>query len=209
VRDPGPTPPPTYRPETAASVSAEQRTAWLALSEEIRSCRRCRLAETRTQAVVYRGSLAPRVVFVGEAPGADEDRTGLPFVGRAGHRLDDAIARLGLGPTEYGVLNVVKCRPPGNRFVRSAAEACRPYLDRQLAVLRPRVLVPLGAWALRTIDPSAPPILKAAGAARPGGPPAVFPLVHPSAVRSRRLAARWSGDVDRLADWLRAASKPL
>ena len=70
----------------------------------------------RTQAVVYRGAPAPRLLFIGEAPGAEEDRLGLPFVGRSGAMLDAAVAELGLGPEEFGVLNVLKCRPPGNRF---------------------------------------------------------------------------------------------
>lgn len=202
-------PPPSYRPETAVGLARERVLAWEALAAEIRACRRCDLSATRIQAVVYRGSLAPRVVFVGEAPGAQEDRTGLPFVGRAGQRLDAAIDRTGLRPSEFGVLNLIKCRPPGNRFDRTAAKACRPFLDRQLALLRPQLLVSLGAWALRTLDPTAPPVLRAAGTLRPGGPPAVFPLIHPSAVRSRRLAERWSLDVDRLTEWLLHSSKPL
>ncbi len=201
--------PPTYRPETAVDIAPERVREWEALAAEIRACRRCALSATRIQAVVYRGSLVPRVVFVGEAPGAEEDRTGLPFVGRAGQRLDAAIDRMGLRPSEFGVLNLIKCRPPQNRFDRTAATACRPFLDRQLALLRPRVLVPLGAWALGTLDPAAPPVLRAAGALRPGGPPDVFPLIHPSAVRSRRLAERWSLDVDRLTEWLSRSSKPL
>jgi uracil-DNA glycosylase len=178
------------------------------LSEEIRACRRCPLGSVRTQAVVYRGGRSPRVVFVGEAPGAEEDRTGLPFVGRSGRLLDTAIARLGLPAEEFGVLNVLKCRPPGNVFDRAAARTCRPYLDRQLALLRPAVLVSLGATALRSLDPQAPPILRAAGVPRPSdGRPTLFPLVHPAAsLRSRRLRERWETDVGALAAWLRRSS---
>ena len=183
---------------------------WVRLTQEIEACRRCPLGATRTRAVVYRGSLTPRVVFVGEAPGAAEDREGWPFVGRSGRRLDAAIGRLGLDATAFGVLNVLKCRPPENRFDRSAARTCRPFLDRQLELLEPRLLVSLGAVALHAIEPDAPPVLEAAGSPRPNGPRALFPLIHPAAaLRSRRLADRWTRDVDALGRWLAAPDKPL
>ena len=173
--------------------------AWRRLTREIERCTRCPLHRTRAHVVVYRGSLTPRVVFVGEAPGAEEDRTGVPFVGRSGRRLDAAIATLGLAPSEFGVLNLVKCRPPGNRFDRRAERTCRPYLDRQLALLRPRLLVTLGAHSLRAIDPDAPPVLRSAGAVRPDHAPPVFPLLHPAAtLRSRAWHERWERDVARL-----------
>jgi uracil-DNA glycosylase len=185
------------------TVSSRTREEWARLGAEIQACRRCPLGSVRTQAVIYRGSLAPMLVFVGEAPGAAEDREGLPFVGRSGRRLDAAIAHLGLAADEYGVLNLLKCRPPGNRFDRAAARTCRPFLDRQLGLLRPRVLVPLGASALHGLDPEAPPMLRAAGAPRRVGGRAIFPLIHPAAaLRSRRLSDRWTADVDRLRAWL-------
>jgi len=143
------------------------------------------------------------VVFVGEAPGAEEDRTGRPFVGRSGRELDRAVAILGLVDEEFGVLNVLKCRPPGNRFDRGAARTCRPYLDRQLDLLRPNVVVTLGARALAAIDPTAPPMLKAAGRPRERAGTAHFPLIHPAAaLRSRRLRERWEEDVRALGRWL-------
>jgi uracil-DNA glycosylase family 4 len=153
--------------------------------------------------VVYRGSLTPRVVFVGEAPGATEDRTGIPFVGRSGQRLDAAIAAAGLDSTEVGVLNLIKCRPPGNRFDRTAAQTCRPYLDRQLSWLDPSVLVSLGAHALAALDPGAPRVLLAAGRPRPCGNRSLFPLIHPAAaLRSRALTERWNADSVALGRWL-------
>jgi uracil-DNA glycosylase len=125
----------------------------------------------------------------------------VPFVGRSGRRLDTAITSLGLDASEFGVLNLVKCRPPRNRFDHRAERTCRPFLDRQLALLRPRLLVTLGANPLRAIDPEAPPVLRAAGTLRPGPrPPPVFPLVHPAAaLRSRAWNERWQQDVRRLA----------
>jgi uracil-DNA glycosylase len=192
-------------PTRARPIPRPVRVKWAQLSREIRTCQRCPLGQTRTHAVVYRGSLRPRVVFVGEAPGVLEDRTGIPFVGRSGRQLDAAIERLGLGSSEFGVLNVLKCHPPGNRFDRSAARTCRPYLDRQLALLRPEVVVTLGASALRAIDPGAPAVLTAAGRPRTSVPWSVFPLLHPAAaLRSRRWAKRWEDDLGALGAWLAA-----
>jgi len=177
--------------------------AFARLTEEIRGCTLCPLSESRTQAVVYRGSLAPRVVFVGEAPGAEEDRVGVPFVGSSGRILDRAIVSLGPLLGEFGVLNIVKCRPPKNQFDSRAARACRPYLDRQLALLRPWAIVPLGRHALAALDPLAPPILTAAGRPRRTALGSLFPLIHPAAaLRSRRLKERWERDVRALGGWL-------
>jgi uracil-DNA glycosylase len=177
--------------------------AWHRLSAEIRTCTKCPLSLTRTHAVVHRGSLTPRVLFVGEAPGVAEDRAGLPFVGRSGRRLDAAIARLGLAPEAFGVVNLVKCHPPKNRFDAAAAGACRPYLDRQIGLLEPRLVVTLGAHALRALVPDGPPVLRAAGRARPDLRPPIFPLIHPAAaMRSRRWSERWDRDVDALGRWL-------
>ena len=198
------TPPPAARFPRGRRTSPKVRADWERLSKEIRACRRCPLGRQRTHAVVYRGSLTPRVVFVGEAPGAEEDRQGIPFVGRSGRRLDAAIRTLGLGAREYGVLNVLKCRPPANRFDRKAARTCRPFLDRQLSLLRPALLVTLGAHALRAIDPDAPPVLTAAGRLRAGADPPLFPLIHPAAaLRSRRWSDRWDRDLAALGEWLR------
>jgi uracil-DNA glycosylase len=173
--------------------------AWDSLCEEIRSCTRCPLHRHRLQTVIYRGGASPKILFVGEAPGASEDRTGVPFVGTSGKRLDRAIERIGLQPEEFGVLNVVKCRPPGNRFSVLAASKCRPYLDRQLALLRPRVIVTLGTHALQAFDPESPPILEAAGIARRWKNLLLFPLVHPAAgLRSHRLRERWERDIKAL-----------
>ncbi|MCI4365505.1 MAG: uracil-DNA glycosylase [Thermoplasmata archaeon] len=203
--------PPADVPSPSAAPVARDvfRRAWTELEREIRECTRCPLHANRTNAVIYRGSDAPRLVFVGEAPGATEDREGVPFVGRSGKRLDSAIVEMGLRAEEFGVLNLVKCRPPRNVFVRSAAATCAPYLDRQLALLRPTILVPLGAEALRSLDPEAPRILLAAGRPRRRDGRQVFPLIHPAAsLRSRALAERWQADVRALGVWLSRPSDP-
>jgi uracil-DNA glycosylase len=172
---------------------------WEALSSEIRGCELCELHRNRTHAVVYRGGSRPRIVFVGEAPGAEEDRLGLPFVGRSGRRLDEGIARVGLTPEEFGIVNLLKCRPPANEFSRTAAGTCRPYLDRQLALLSPEIVVSLGAHALAALDATAPRITEAAGVPRVAEGWTLFPMLHPAATfRSRRNAAMWERDLDRL-----------
>ncbi|HTP54215.1 MAG TPA: uracil-DNA glycosylase [Thermoplasmata archaeon] len=194
------------RPEPPWPTEEDGRRAALdRLSEEIQGCRKCPLGSVRTQAVVYRGGRSPRLVFVGEAPGAAEDREGLPFVGRSGQILDAAIGSLRVAPEEIGILNVLKCRPPANQFDPAAARTCRPYLDRQLALLRPRALVSLGAQALKALDPSAPPVLTSAGVPRRALGLPLFPLVHPAAsLRSGRMRSRWTADVVALAAWLDA-----
>jgi uracil-DNA glycosylase family 4 len=178
---------------------------WESLRLEIESCTRCPLHQTRTQAVVYRGGRRPHVVVVGEAPGAAEDREGRPFVGRSGQRLNAALSSLGLGEERVGILNLLKCRPPANRFDPVAARTCRPYLDRQLTLLDPPRLVSLGARALAALDPTAAPVLQCAGRPREALGRPLFPLIHPAAVRSTALARRWADDVAALGRWLETA----
>jgi uracil-DNA glycosylase len=195
----------TFSSPRADARSESELERWQQLSEEIRACQRCPLHKTRTQAVVYRGSLTPQVLFVGEAPGATEDHAGLPFVGRSGQRLDAAIDEVGLTDEDFGVLNILKCHPPGNQYDPAAERACRPYLDRQLAFLAPKALVSLGAHAFHALAPNGPAILAAAGRSYPGSSPPLFPLIHPAAaMRSRRLVARWAQDVTALGRWLAA-----
>jgi uracil-DNA glycosylase family 4 len=195
--------PPMTGPGAAGAPRPGPGEAWAQLSEEIAACRRCPLHLSRQQVVVFRGSVTPQIVVIGEAPGAAEDRAGRPFVGRAGRILDAGLQEIGIAPDRVGILNVLKCRPPLNRFDPAAARACAPFLDRQLDLLRPRRLVSLGASALRALDPSAPPILQAAGEPRTVLGRPLFPMIHPAAtLRSRRYAERWTRDLRRLGDWL-------
>jgi uracil-DNA glycosylase len=132
---------------------AEAGQALAALDERfVRGCRKCRLHEHRTQTVFGVGSPRPELVFVGEGPGADEDAQGVPFVGRAGQLLTRMIAAMTLTREQVYICNVVKCRPPGNRTPEAdEMEICSPFLYRQLAVLRPRVIVALGRPATQTL----------------------------------------------------------
>jgi DNA polymerase len=116
------------------------------------TCTKCPLAETRTQVVFGVGDPHADLVFVGEGPGAEEDRQGIPFVGRAGQLLTKLIEGIGLRRDGVYICNVVKCRPPGNRDPLPAEiSACRPYLEAQLDFLAPHVLVTLGNFATRLL----------------------------------------------------------
>ncbi|MFZ0830727.1 MAG: uracil-DNA glycosylase [Thermoplasmata archaeon] len=168
---------------------------WRGLNREINRCRRCPLGNLRAHTVIHRGSLRPRVLFVGEAPGASEDRTGLPFVGAAGKRLDQLVARLGLLESEFAVINVIKCRPPANKFNAEAAEACRPFLARQVEFLQPIMIVTLGVSALSAFRPDLLPITKSAGRRFGWRGLLFFPMIHPSAAaRSGAFLRRWELD---------------
>ncbi len=132
---------------------AEAQVALRQLDETcVRNCTRCGLHAQRTQTVFGAGRARPELVFVGEGPGADEDRQGVPFVGRAGQLLTRMIAAMGLTRDQVYIANIVKCRPPGNRTpTEEEMTACSPYLYRQLAILRPRVIVALGRPASQTL----------------------------------------------------------
>jgi uracil-DNA glycosylase family 4 len=119
------------------------------LRSEVAACRACGLCETRTQTVFMDGPERARVMFVGEAPGADEDRRGVPFVGRAGQLLTDIITKgMGLERSSVVIANVLKCRPPSNRDPsRREKELCTPWLERQIELVDPEILIPLGRHA--------------------------------------------------------------
>jgi uracil-DNA glycosylase len=131
----------------------ERRVRLDRLHRSIRVCTKCRLCESRTHAVPGEGSYKARVMFVGEAPGAHEDSAGRPFVGRAGQFVDEMLATLGLPRRRVFLTNAVKCRPPHNRVPRvDELATCREnWLDRQIDLVRPKIIVLLGAAAVRQI----------------------------------------------------------
>jgi DNA polymerase len=143
-RKPLPTP-----PEIAAAIPPAGRAAALQLiRDEIGDCTRCPLHTGRNKLVFGDGDPAARLMFVGEGPGADEDAQGLPFVGKAGQLLNNMINAMGLKREQVYIANVVKCRPPGNRTpLPEEGATCSPFLFRQIDVVRPQVLVALGATA--------------------------------------------------------------
>lgn len=141
------------RDETSAPDAETRRAALEALAKTVSMCTKCELHETRTQTVFADGDFMARIVFVGEAPGGEEDRQGVPFVGRAGQLLTDIITKgMGLRREEVYICNVIKCRPPNNRDPKPAEiEQCEPYLVEQLRLIQPEVICALGAHAARTL----------------------------------------------------------
>jgi DNA polymerase len=145
---------------TAVVPAAERASALQLIRDEIGDCTRCPLHQGRNKIVFGDGDPAARLMFVGEGPGADEDAQGIPFVGKAGQLLNNMIAAMGLRRDQVYIANVVKCRPPGNRVPEQEEGAtCTPFLLRQIDVIRPQVLVALGAtaatWLLGSRQPLA------------------------------------------------------
>jgi len=122
------------------------------IASEIAACTRCALHKTRTNTVPGQGDPHPEIMFIGEGPGADEDQQGLAFVGRAGQLLTKMIGAMGYTREKVFIGNIVKCRPPGNRVpLPEEMETCLPYLKRQIAILKPKVIVALGATAVKSL----------------------------------------------------------
>lgn len=142
-----------HAPAATASMQGVDVMDWPALSRAVAECRACPLCQQRKQAVFGVGDLNPDWLFIGEGPGADEDVQGEPFVGQAGKLLDNMLQAIDLqrGNKVY-IGNAVKCRPPGNRTPEaSEMAACRPYLERQIALLKPKIIVLLGKAAVHAV----------------------------------------------------------
>jgi DNA polymerase len=155
------------------------------------------------------GAADARVVFVGEAPGANEDRSGRPFVGAAGRFLDTLLAEAGLSRSEIFITNVLKSRPPGNRDPRADEVAHSwPWLEAQLAVIEPEVIVPLGRHALARFDPAVK-IADVHGRPHEARGLSLFPLYHPAAaLHGGKLRSALIDDARALGEWLRARQPP-
>ncbi len=134
------------------------------IRENLGNCTRCKLHSTRTQIVFGVGDPHAELMFVGEGPGADEDAQGEPFVGRAGQLLNNMIRAMGLRREDVYIANIVKCRPPGNRQPeRDESETCSPFLMRQIAALKPKVIVALGATAAKNLLAMSAPMTELRG----------------------------------------------
>jgi uracil-DNA glycosylase len=153
-----------------------------AVRDQALVCTRCALAQGRTQVVWAAGNLDSDVLFIGEAPGFHEDKEGVPFVGAAGKLLDTLMADVGLDRTKTAIVNVLKCRPPGNRDpLPEEIESCRPYLDAQIQHMRPKVIVTLGNFATRFILEEQIGITRARGQRFSRRDAVVIPTFHPAA----------------------------
>ncbi|HSJ56925.1 MAG TPA: uracil-DNA glycosylase [Anaerolineae bacterium] len=149
--------------------------------DQIRTCQKCVLAQGRTHAVPGEGPENAEILFVGEAPGFHEDRQGRPFVGAAGKFLEELLEKIGMTREQVYIANVAKCRPPGNRDPQPAEiEACRPYLDRQIELLRPKLIVTLGRFSMERYFPGAS-ISRIHGQPKRVGNVIYYPMFHPAA----------------------------
>ncbi|MHB1513839.1 MAG: uracil-DNA glycosylase [Acidiferrobacter sp.] len=168
---------------------------WDQLREEVRSCTQCPLHADRTQTVFGVGPRSASWFFVGEAPGAEEDRQGEPFVGRAGRLLDAMLRALGLDRQEVFIANVLKCRPPGNRDPEpSEVTSCLPFLRTQIAAVRPRVLVALGRFAAQSLLSTEQPLSQLRGGVHEYDGIPVIATYHPAYLLRRPAdkAAAWA-----------------
>ncbi|HSE98494.1 MAG TPA: uracil-DNA glycosylase [Blastocatellia bacterium] len=175
-----------------------------AIREDIGECTRCKLHKHRTNIVFGEGNPAARLVFVGEGPGADEDATGRPFVGRAGQLLDKIIAAIGMKREDVYIANVVKCRPPGNRTPeRDEVATCEQFLFRQIALIRPQVIVALGSPAFQCLLRTRETITKARGEWREWNGIKVLPTFHPAyLLRSPEKKREAWEDMKKVRDYL-------
>lgn len=178
------------------------------IAAEVRGCPLCKLARTRKNAVPGEGQLAARIMFVGEAPGRSEDEKGRPFVGAAGRILDDLLQKAGIERSQVFITNVVKCRPPNNRVPEDdEAAACRPYLDRQIALIKPKVICILGRTAYASllggssITTNRGKIVEKAGQK-------YFLTFHPAAaIYNKSLLAALEADLKKLAKEIKEEGK--
>ena len=145
--------------EESSATAAERRAELATVEKEALGCEACRLTQGRNRVVFGTGDPDADLMFIGEGPGAEEDRQGLPFVGPAGGLLNKIIEAIDLSREEVYIANIVKCRPPGNRDPRpDEAAACREFLERQIELVRPRVIVALGRVAAQTLLDSDRPL---------------------------------------------------
>ncbi|NNE09608.1 MAG: uracil-DNA glycosylase [Gemmatimonadetes bacterium] len=171
------------------------------LASQASGCELCALSETRNRVVFGSGNPRAAVFLIGEAPGRNEDEGGEPFAGQAGRVLNEALAAAGLERRDLYIANVLKCRPPKNRNPkREEIASCRPWLEQQLTLVDPVVVVPMGNFALRLFQKDAPPISKARGVPFDSKGRTVLPIFHPAAILyNRSLEGTFREDFARIA----------
>ena len=199
----------------AASDALTRRAALEAYAAETAGCTRCRLAAGRTQVVFGSGDPDADLMFVGEAPGFHEDQQGVPFVGQAGKLLDQLLAGIGLSRADVSVVNILKCRPPGNRDPQpDEIEACERHLFRQIELIEPTVVATLGNFATKLLSGKQHGITRVHGREQPttvgGRRILLYPLYHPAAALYTPAMLRvLQEDFSRIPDLLgRAVQEP-
>jgi len=170
------------------------------VAQEVSGCPLCKLARTRKNSVPGEGSLSARIMFVGEAPGRFEDEKGRPFVGAAGKILDEMLSKAGLQRSQVFITNIVKCRPPNNRVPEpDEATACRPYLDRQVALISPKIICILGRTAYASLLGGGSITANRGKIIEKNGQK-YFLTIHPAAaIYNRNMLATLESDIKKLA----------
>jgi len=192
------------------TTSESSNYSWNSLDElatAVRSCANCALHETRTNAVPGSGSSKAEILIIGEGPGFNEDQQGLPFVGRSGKLLDELLAAVPMSRDDIFITNVVKCRPPDNRDpLPEEVAACRAYLERQLELINPKVIVTLGRVSMLRYYPQGK-ISEDHGKILEWEGRILFPLYHPAAgLRNPEIKQELQKDVLKLPEAVRAAN---
>jgi DNA polymerase len=182
-------------------MSSDRAAALSQIAAEIAACTRCGLHAGRTKTVPGAGSPNAEIMFIGEGPGFNEDRQGLPFVGASGNYLEKLLALIGLKRDQVFIANVVKCRPPDNRDPLPAEiDACKPYLDRQSDLLDPLIIVTLGRYSMARYFPGGK-ITQIHGKPKYDDRRAYYPLFHPAAVlRNPALQGEMEADFRRIPE---------
>ena len=193
----------------AVADATTRREQMVDLWRELSDCRKCALADSRTQVVFGSGDANADLMFVGEAPGFHEDRLGKPFVGRAGKLLDELLAEIGLNRKQCFIANVLKCRPPDNRDPQGEEiDACKGHLFRQIELIQPRVICTLGNFATKLLSGRPDGISRVRGVPQvrelAGHTVFLYPIVHPAAaLRTPAMHERLREDFQKLPDLLR------
>ncbi|WP_455241334.1 uracil-DNA glycosylase [Petrachloros mirabilis] len=181
------------------------------LAKSLHNCQLCKLAKLgRTQVVFGVGNPHASIMFVGEAPGFNEDQKGEPFVGAAGKLLNDLLASAGLSRDQIYIANVIKCRPPNNRDPESdEVETCKPFLMQQIQMIRPKLVCTLGNWATQTLLERKVGITKVKAQAFYMKDFVIFPLLHPAAaLHQGNLLDTLKEDFKKLKEFLDKNTKP-
>lgn len=177
-----------------SATAAERREELVAVYREASGCLKCPLAETRNKVVFGAGNADADLMFVGEAPGAQEDEQGLPFVGRAGQLLNTMLEEIGMSRQDTFVANCLKCRPPGNRDPQPVEiETCRPYLEEQVRLIEPKVICTLGNFSTKLLTGNPTGITRVHGTPQThqlgGREVKILPVFHPAAaLRTPKVA---------------------
>lgn len=184
-------------------MSDERAAALEQIAAEVRTCTLCDLHKTRTKAVPGAGNINTEILFIGEGPGFNEDKQGLPFVGQSGKYLESLLKLINLKREDVFITNVVKCRPPENRDPQpDEINTCKPYLDQQINLIDPLIIVTLGRFSMARYFPGAK-ITQIHGKAKIENGRAYYPLFHPAAVlRNPALQSQMEADFLRIPETL-------